>query len=227
MKHYRIRTLDDGGKHLTCHLRKCDLVLIALQRFHPGFFITRRATFRTLGELVEHYQQDADGLCVQLRQPCPKIDQPQTADLSYNTKDQWEIARETIKLRKKLGAGQFGDVWAGTWNGTTQVAVKTMKTGTMDSSEFLKEAAILKQLRHPKLLQLYAVCTDQEPIYIVTELMSNGALLDYLHDKGRALRLPQLVDMAAQIASGMAYLEAQNYIHRGRLRAGWWTGQCA
>ena len=61
------------------------------------------------------------------------------------------------------------------------------------------------------------MCTDGEPIYIVTELMENGSLLDYLHDKGRALKLPQLVDMAAQIAAGMAYLEAQKFIHRGLL----------
>ena len=32
--------------------------------------------------------------------------------------------------------------------------------------------------------------------------------------KGRVLKLPQLIDIAAQIASGMAYLESQNYIHR-------------
>lgn len=32
--------------------------------------------------------------------------------------------------------------------------------------------------------------------------------------KGRTLKLNNLIDMAAQIASGMAFLESQNYIHR-------------
>ena len=36
----------------------------------------------------------------------------------------------------------------------------------------------------------------------------------YFLGKGRNMKLPQLIDMAAQIAAGMAYLEAQNYIHR-------------
>lgn len=189
IKHYRIKKTETGE-----------------------FFITRRATFTNLRELVEHYKESADGLCVRLTDPCTPIEQPSTQGLSH--KDQWEIDRHTIQLQKKLGSGQFGDVWKGVWNGTTDVAVKTLKPGTMEVADFLEEASILKKLRHPKLIQLYAVCTDAEPIYIITELMKNGALLDYLHDKGKALRLPSLVDMAAQIAAGMAYLEQQNFIHR-------------
>lgn len=53
----------------------------------------------------------------------------------------------------------------------------------MDPKDFLAEAQIMKKLRHNKLIQLYAVCTLEEPIYIITELMKNGSLLDYLQGK--------------------------------------------
>ncbi|XP_053614171.1 tyrosine-protein kinase abl-1 isoform X1 [Plodia interpunctella] len=191
VKHYRIRQLDEGG-----------------------FFIARRTTFRTLQELVEHYSKDADGLCVSLSKPCVQVEKPVTEGLSHRTRDQWEIDRSSLKFVRKLGHGQFGEVWEGQWNNTTPVAIKTLKSGTMDPKDFLAEAQIMKKLRHNKLIQLYAVCTLEEPIYIITELMKNGSLLDYLQGKGRGLKLQQLIDMAAQIASGMAYLESQNYIHR-------------
>jgi len=58
-----------------------------------------------------------------------------------------------------------------------------LSVGTMDPKDFLAEATIMKKLRHPKLIQLYAVCTQDEPIFIVTELMSNGSLLEYLQGK--------------------------------------------
>ncbi|XP_075872419.1 tyrosine-protein kinase Fyn isoform X4 [Nelusetta ayraudi] len=135
VKHYKIRKLDSGG-----------------------YYITTRAQFETLQQLVQHY--------------------------------------------------------SGTWNGTTKVAVKTLKPGTMSPESFLEEAQIMKKLRHDKLVQLYAVVSE-EPIYIVTEYMGKGSLLDFLKDgEGRGLKLPNLVDMAAQVAAGMAYIERMNYIHR-------------
>ena len=38
---------------------------------------------------------------------------PRLADLSVKTKDVWEIPRESLQLIKRLGNGQFGEVWMG------------------------------------------------------------------------------------------------------------------
>lgn len=65
-------------------------------------------------------------------------------------------------------------------NDSVTVVFIKMTVGTMDPKDFLAEAQIMKKLRHPKLIQLYAVCTQDEPIYIITELMRHGSLLEYL-----------------------------------------------
>ena len=87
------------------------------------------------------------------------------------------------------------------WNGNLDVAVKTLKPGTMSPEAYLREAQIMKKCRHDKLVKLFAVCSDKEPIYIVTEFMCNGSLYHYLRDGvGRECNLENLVEMAAQVS---------------------------
>uniref|UniRef100_A0A286ZS09 Tyrosine-protein kinase n=2 Tax=Sus scrofa TaxID=9823 RepID=A0A286ZS09_PIG len=101
------------------------------------------------------------------------------------------------------------------YNNSTKVAVKTLKPGTMSVQAFLEEANLMKTLQHDKLVRLYAVVTKEEPIYIITEYMAKGSLLDFLKsDEGGKVLLPKLIDFSAQIAEGMAYIERKNYIHR-------------
>ena len=90
---------------------------------------------------------------------------------------------------------------AGVWNKRTPVAIKTLKVGTMDPHKFLEEAEIMKKLHHPKIVALYAVCSREEPIYIVTELMSHGSLLTCLRDEKQRefLDWNKLIDIAAQV----------------------------
>uniref|UniRef100_A0A0R3QEN2 Protein kinase domain-containing protein n=1 Tax=Brugia timori TaxID=42155 RepID=A0A0R3QEN2_9BILA len=155
----------------------------------------------------------ADGLCCQLSFPAPRI-APTRPDLSHDTQQNWEIPRNQLQLKRKLGDGNFGDVWYGKWRGMVEVAIKTMKPGTMSPEAFLGEAQIMKQCDHPNLVKLYAVCTKEEPFYIITEYMVNGALLHYLRSEGSSLTLQALVDMCAQIANGMMYLEERKLVHR-------------
>lgn len=69
----------------------------------------------------------------------------------------------------------------------------------MSQQAFLAEAQIMKQCRHDKLVRLYAVCSKEEPIYIVTELLRDS-LLNYLREgEGRYLKFPDMVDMAGQV----------------------------
>ena len=73
----------------------------------------------------------------------------------------------------------------------------------MEVADFVAEAQVMKKIQHPNLLQLYAVCTLEEPIYIVTELMKYGSMLEYLRTgAGQFLTMHQMIDVTAQIASG-------------------------
>ncbi|NXN80954.1 FRK kinase, partial [Bombycilla garrulus] len=186
-----------------------------IKKMDGRFYLIKTKTFETVQELVDCYSKNKGGLCTLLRKPCPKKQAPATYDLTYETVDHWQIDRKSLKLLRKLGSGQFGDVWEGLWNDTIPVAIKTLKPGcSMNREDFLGEAQTMKNLRHQNILQLYAVCTLEDPIYIITELMKYGSLLQYLRDGGSKITLADQVDMAAQVASGMAYLESQKYIHR-------------
>ena len=72
----------------------------------------------------------------------------------------------------------------------------------MSPEAFLQEAEIMKKFSHPHLVAMYAVCTDQEPFYIITEFMCNGALLDFLRKedgKGK-LTFDNLISISAQVS---------------------------
>jgi len=55
---------------------------------------------------------NALGLCHVLARPCPKP-RPQIWDLSPDLRDQWEIDRSEVQLLRRLGHGNFGEVWYG------------------------------------------------------------------------------------------------------------------
>ena len=172
--------------------------------------------FGSISKLIAHHSKSPSGLCINLKKPClTTIARSQTASTSSEEIiETWEVDRSSIQFVKKLGSGDFSEVWLGNWNDTTKIVVKELKPGVVSANEFSQAVALMTQLIHPQVVQLYAVCAQEEPIYIITELMKHGSLLEYLRGDGHSLKLPQLIDMGKQVADGMAYLEKKNYVHR-------------
>ena len=214
MKHgtFLVRESESIPGHYSLSVQDGDTIRHYLIKPHKekGFYISQQAFFNSLKELVDYYTQNSDELHVNLQYPCPQLEK---SEIDPSNEDV-EVPCESLTMVRRMGAGQFGEVFEGLWKNLTPVAIKVLKSGTVQPKTLLQEAHTMKKLCHPKLVQLYAVCTQEEPLLIVTELMSKGSLLDYLQREGRILSLPHLIYMAAQIASGMAYLELHNYVHQ-------------
>ncbi|KAL1020635.1 hypothetical protein UPYG_G00002720 [Umbra pygmaea] len=171
-------------------------------------------TFSSLIDLVEFYMTHSLGTVEHLGQACTRKE-PVPQDLSHSTVDEWELPKDEFTVCEQLGSGYFADVHRGIWKNRINVAIKILKNDSLNDREFQGEVQILKKMRHRHLIALFAVCTSSTPYFIITELMQNGNLLNFLRSPdGSNLDLMSLVDMGAQVADGMAYLEEQNSIHR-------------
>ncbi|RWS06162.1 Tyrosine-protein kinase Btk29A-like protein, partial [Dinothrombium tinctorium] len=201
VKHYLIRVSSDGK-----------------------FFIKENNFFPAIEALIHFHRHERGSLATKLK--CvPNFNPNQIKTFSAKTRLQmnslnadksWEIRAADLSLLEELGSGQFGVVRKGKWKDIFDVAVKLMKEGTMSEQDFIEEAKVMTKLQHPNLVQLYGVCIEHRPICIVTEFMKHGSLLSYLRKNENTLKQkpPLLLDMCLQVCSGMAYLEAHNYIHR-------------
>ncbi|XP_074836963.1 insulin receptor-related protein isoform X3 [Carettochelys insculpta] len=145
--------------------------------------------------------------------------------------DEWEVSRDKITVTRELGQGSFGMVYEGIAQGIekegeeTKVALKTVnELATMrERIEFLNEASVMKAFKCHHVVRLLGVVSQGQPALVIMELMTRGDLKSYL----RSLRpdaennpglpppsLKDMIQMAGEIADGMAYLNAKKFVHR-------------
>ncbi|XP_034021028.1 tyrosine-protein kinase Tec isoform X2 [Thalassophryne amazonica] len=177
------------------------------------FYLAEKHLFSSIPDLIEYHKHNAAGLATRLRYPVGQQDTfaPSTAGFSY---EKWEINPSELTFMKELGSGQFGLVRLGKWRGQHKVAIKAIREGAMYEEDFIEEAKVMMKLSHPKLVQLYGVCSQQRPIYIVTEFMELGCLVNFLRQRRGKFNVGSLLSICLDVSEGMEYLESNGFIHR-------------
>ena len=121
------------------------------------------------------------------------------------------------QLQGKLGAGGMGEVYRALDTRVgREVALKILPDSLAGDEErrrrFEQEARLAAALNHPNIMSIFDVGLDQRPPFIVAELVP-GESLRALIAKG-PVPVRRAVDIAAQIAAGLAAAHAAGIVHR-------------
>ncbi|XP_008072850.1 protein-tyrosine kinase 6 isoform X1 [Carlito syrichta] len=209
---FLIRVSEKPGADYVLSVRDAQAVRhYKIWRRAGSLHLNEAVSFPGLAELVDYHRAQSLSPGLRLTTPCRKHEPEPLPHW-----DDWERPREEFSLCRKLGSGYFGEVFEGLWKDQVQVAIKVIsRDNLLHQQTFQSEIQAMKRLQHKHILALYAVVSVGDPVYIITELMPRGSLLELLRDTDeKALPVSELVDTAAQVAEGMCYLESQNYIHR-------------
>ena len=107
-----------------------------------------------------------------------------------------------------LGGGAQGTVFKGTWKGM-EVAVKRCNEPNP------KDVAVLTSLRrHSNIIRMYGVLFQQKACLIVTELVKDGSLFDFIHKDKKIPSPEQRMYWMKDIALGMEFLHDHHIVHR-------------
>mmetsp|Transcript_8085 Transcript_8085/g.13859 ORF Transcript_8085/g.13859 Transcript_8085/m.13859 type:complete len:446 (+) Transcript_8085:75-1412(+) len=127
-----------------------------------------------------------------------------------------EIKMEDCTVIKTLGQGAFGKVLLCKWKGqdvaVKQLLVNQFSQETIDM--FIQELAMLNKVKHPNCMKFMGASV-KPPRIIVTEILPNKSLWDYLRSLGGAAPpREKALGYAVDVAAGMEYLHSIHMLHR-------------
>ncbi|EGG15355.1 LISK family protein kinase [Cavenderia fasciculata] len=142
---------------------------------------------------------------------------PQTPPAQQSTssgEDMWHINFSELELGDVIGQGKYGEVSLGSYLGTP-VAIKRILECNEETNQMIeRELKILKEVRHPNIVQFLGATSHNNEIYIITEFMENGDLFDALIFGDTPLNWKKKLGIALDVAQACTYLQARGILHR-------------
>ncbi len=121
---------------------------------------------------------------------------------------------------RELGQGAMGVVYQAKDPLIDRVvAIKTINLGLAQEGKdeyegrFYQEAKAAGRLNHPNIVTIYDVGKSGDVAYIAMEFLQGRELRDIMNDAG-LLPIDHVLDMVAQVASGLAYAHEYDIVHR-------------
>ena len=121
-------------------------------------------------------------------------------------------------IERRLGRGGMGTVYAA----TDTVLQRVVALKVLDAVEpaqqathyarLLREAQLAARVEHERVARVYDVGTHGGFAFVAMEYVPGGTLRQWI--TGREVPWPQVVDIATQIAEGLAELHSRGIVHR-------------
>ncbi|WVZ62880.1 hypothetical protein U9M48_012572, partial [Paspalum notatum var. saurae] len=123
-----------------------------------------------------------------------------------------ELNKITKNNSHILGRGGFGQVYKGTLQDSTIVAVKSsIEISEVLKEDFTNEVIVQSQMIHKNIIKLLGCCLEVDVPMLVYEYAPNGNLHDVLHGKSNSQLLPLSLDLRLDIITESA--EGLKYMH--------------
>src|SRR3989454_1321781 len=121
------------------------------------------------------------------------------------------------EIRSKVGAGGMGEVYlAEDTKLDRKVALKILPADVAADvnrmNRFVQEAKAASALNHPNILTIHEIDQRDSGLFIASEFIDGETLRKRM--KGATMKLGEVLDVAAQIASALSAAHAAGIVHR-------------
>ncbi|KAL3514560.1 hypothetical protein ACH5RR_027277 [Cinchona calisaya] len=151
----------------------------------------------------------------------PGVSRPPQSSLMHQHVDEVSPVKAQWKKGKLIGRGTYGSVYVATNCKTGALCAMKEVDLVPDDSKALEcikqleqEIKVLRQLKHPNIVQYYGSETIEDSFCIYLEYVHPGSINKYVREHCGTMTESVVRNFTRHIVSGLAYLHSKKTIHR-------------